>query len=65
MEGLKDRPRADPEVARIGLAEAEARKRFGAQAVVRVSELSHLDRAICAGEKEGFAKLAGDPVGAS
>ncbi|MGI8439578.1 MAG: dihydrolipoyl dehydrogenase family protein [Thermoleophilaceae bacterium] len=53
----------DPEVARVGITEAEARKRFGERAVVRVAELSHLDRGICAGEEEGFAKLVGDPRG--
>ena len=53
----------DPEVARVGITEAEARKRFGTRAVVRGAELSHLDRAICAGEEEGFAKLVGDPRG--
>ena len=53
----------DPEVGRVGLTEAQARERFGDEAVTVTHEYSHNDRAITAAEAYGFAKLVGDPKG--
>jgi pyruvate/2-oxoglutarate dehydrogenase complex dihydrolipoamide dehydrogenase (E3) component len=53
----------DPEVARVGLTEAAARKRWGDAAAVTSFEYAELDRAITAGEAYGFAKLVGDSKG--
>jgi len=52
-----------PEVATVGLSAAEARQRFGDRAVVRKADHAKLDRAITAGETDGFAMLIGDPKG--
>jgi pyruvate/2-oxoglutarate dehydrogenase complex dihydrolipoamide dehydrogenase (E3) component len=46
----------DPEVARVGLSETEARQRGIAHDVYRVS-FDRIDRAVCDGETEGFAKV--------
>ncbi len=46
----------DPEVARVGLTEAEARERFGAVHVYR-HEFADLDRAIVEGHDAGFVKI--------
>jgi len=51
----------DPEVARVGLTEAQARERFGDGVIVAESGYASLDRAIAAGEGYGFAKLIADP----
>jgi pyruvate/2-oxoglutarate dehydrogenase complex dihydrolipoamide dehydrogenase (E3) component len=53
----------DPEVARVGLTEADARQRWGVKATVTSFEYADLDRAITAGEPYGFAKLVGDSRG--
>ena len=53
----------DPEVARVGLTEAEARQRWGTRATVSTAEYSELDRAITSGQAYGFATLIGDPRG--
>jgi pyruvate/2-oxoglutarate dehydrogenase complex dihydrolipoamide dehydrogenase (E3) component len=53
----------DPEVGRVGLTEADARERFGDDAVAVTHDYAHNDRAITAGETHGFAKLVGDPKG--
>ncbi|CAA9492693.1 MAG: Mercuric ion reductase [uncultured Solirubrobacteraceae bacterium] len=53
----------DPEVARVGLTQAEARKRWGARAVIARSDYESLDRAVTEGEGYGFALLVGDPRG--
>lgn len=53
----------DPEVGRVGLAEAQARERWGAEATIWRFDYTELDRAICAGQAYGFAKLVGDPKG--
>jgi pyruvate/2-oxoglutarate dehydrogenase complex dihydrolipoamide dehydrogenase (E3) component len=50
----------DPEVARVGLNEAEALSQGIAYAVTRY-ELSDLDRAIADGETEGFVKILTPP----
>lgn len=46
----------DPEIARVGLTEAEARDRFGRVSVYRHA-FADLDRAIVDGRGEGFVKL--------
>ena len=52
----------DPEVARVGLTETEARARWRAPAVVSF-DYAELDRAITDGRNEGFVTLIGDPKG--
>jgi pyruvate/2-oxoglutarate dehydrogenase complex dihydrolipoamide dehydrogenase (E3) component len=51
----------DPELARVGLTEAQARECWSDRAVVAEFDYGGLDRAITAGEAYGFAKLVGDP----
>jgi hypothetical protein len=53
----------DPEIARVGIAEAEARRRWGPKAVAVSFDYGQLDRAITDGSPRGFAKLIGDPDG--
>ncbi|HEV2769318.1 MAG TPA: FAD-dependent oxidoreductase [Solirubrobacteraceae bacterium] len=53
----------DPEVARVGMTEEQARERWGRDAVAVSSPYARLDRAIAAAEAHGFAKLVGDPRG--
>jgi len=53
----------DPEVARVGLSEAEARERHGDGVAVVRWDYSENDRAITAADTAGFAKLVGDPKG--
>lgn len=53
----------DPEVARVGLTEQQARARWGERAIVAQSDYAQLDRAITAGEAHGFAKLIANPRG--
>ncbi len=53
----------DPEVARVGLTEGEARERYGGGTVVTTHDYAELDRAITAGRPYGFAKLVGDRRG--
>ncbi len=53
----------DPEVARIGLTEDQAREQWGEHAQIAGSDYAALDRALTAGEAYGFAKLVGDPRG--
>ena len=56
----------DPELAHIGLTEAEARKRYGGQASVHKIGYDQIDRAQAEGLKTGFIKLMavrGRPVG--
>jgi len=53
----------DPEVGRVGRTEAQARQRWGARAVLATYDYAGLDRAVCAGEAVGFAKLVADPKG--
>ncbi len=47
----------EPEVARVGLTENEARKEFGERVKVYKVPFSHNDRALAEGEPAGFAKL--------
>lgn len=53
----------DPEVARVGLSEGEARERWGDRATVALSDYAALDRAITDGDAHGFALLVADPRG--
>jgi pyruvate/2-oxoglutarate dehydrogenase complex dihydrolipoamide dehydrogenase (E3) component len=53
----------DPEVARVGMTEDEARAEFGDEVVVVSHDYAHNDRAITAADTAGFAKLVGDPKG--
>jgi pyruvate/2-oxoglutarate dehydrogenase complex dihydrolipoamide dehydrogenase (E3) component len=53
----------DPEVARVGLSEAEARERWGSRAGIYRYEHAALDRGLCEGEPEGLTKLVLDPSG--
>lgn len=58
----------DPEVAQIGLTEAQARAAYGAKVRVIEQHFDHNDRAVCEGEAEGHCKLVmkgGKVVGAS
>jgi pyruvate/2-oxoglutarate dehydrogenase complex dihydrolipoamide dehydrogenase (E3) component len=52
----------DPEVARVGLTESEARQRHEKVKVFRYP-FGDLDRAICEGETAGFVKLVTDKKG--
>ena len=51
----------DPEVARVGMTEQEARKRLGERVSIAEFDYANLDRAITAGEAYGFAKLIAGP----
>jgi pyruvate/2-oxoglutarate dehydrogenase complex dihydrolipoamide dehydrogenase (E3) component len=51
----------DPEVARVGLTEQQARERWGERVSVAEFDYANLDRAITAGEAYGFAKLVAAP----
>lgn len=58
----------DPELAQVGLTEAEARKMHGARLEVVRAEFAGNDRAIAEGRTTGFVKVMvvkGRPVGAS
>ncbi len=55
-------PFTDPEVARVGLTEAEAREEFEKVKVYRYS-FGDLDRALCDGESVGLVKLVCTPKG--
>jgi pyruvate/2-oxoglutarate dehydrogenase complex dihydrolipoamide dehydrogenase (E3) component len=52
----------DPELARVGLSEAEARQRGVVHRVYRFA-FDEIDRARAEGETEGFAKIVTDPKG--
>jgi pyruvate/2-oxoglutarate dehydrogenase complex dihydrolipoamide dehydrogenase (E3) component len=51
----------DPEVARVGLRVAQARRRWGDRAVVTRLDLGEVDRAVVAGRTDGWATLVADP----
>jgi len=58
----------DPELAQVGLTEAQARSKHGANVEVARFELHENDRAIAEGKTTGFIKVMvvkGRPVGAS
>lgn len=48
---------AEPEVAHVGLSEAQARKRHGAKVEVSVLPMSKVDRAQAENDTDGFIKL--------
>jgi pyruvate/2-oxoglutarate dehydrogenase complex dihydrolipoamide dehydrogenase (E3) component len=52
----------DPEVARVGLTEAEAREQFGNVKIYRYN-FGDLDRALCDGEAVGMTKFVCTPKG--
>lgn len=47
----------DPEVAHVGLGEAEARSRFGNDLKVRRLPIGKIDRAVCEDDRNGFIKV--------
>ncbi len=51
----------DPELARVGLTEDEARRAHGDKVLVLRSLFEHVDRAQAQGETEGFVKLIVSP----
>ncbi|MGI8621985.1 MAG: oxidoreductase, partial [Solirubrobacteraceae bacterium] len=53
----------DPEIARVGLTEAQAREQEGAGVDAQRFDHDRLDRAIAAGLPHGFAKLVTGPRG--
>ena len=53
----------DPEVARVGLTEDEARERWGDDVRIAAAGYDQVDRAITEGDTLGFAKLVGDARG--
>lgn len=53
----------EPEVARVGLTEAEARAEWGDRASVYHYAHDSLDRALCDGETDGLTKIVLDPKG--
>lgn len=58
----------DPELAQVGMTEAEARKAHGAALTVLRQEFHHNDRALAEGKGKGLLKVMvvkGRPVGAS
>jgi pyruvate/2-oxoglutarate dehydrogenase complex dihydrolipoamide dehydrogenase (E3) component len=58
----------EPELAQVGLTEAQARQTYGARAVVLRVDLGVNDRALAEGKARGFVKVmavAGRPVGAT
>ena len=58
----------DPELAQVGLTEAQARERHGARLEIVRAEFHEVDRAVAAGTTEGFVKVmavGGRPVGAT
>jgi pyruvate/2-oxoglutarate dehydrogenase complex dihydrolipoamide dehydrogenase (E3) component len=75
--GLPAKARADhipralytaPELAQVGLTEAEARARFGARLEIARADFSGNDRAVATGQTTGFLKVMvhrGRPVGAT
>ncbi|MBF9044968.1 FAD-dependent oxidoreductase [Rhodobacterales bacterium HKCCE4037] len=58
----------DPELAQVGLTEAQAREQHGDKVFVARAEFDHNDRGIATGQTRGFAKVMvvkGKPVGAT
>ena len=47
----------DPELAKVGLSEAEAKQRYGEDIYVLKQDFAGVDRAIAEGATEGFAKI--------
>ncbi|MEM7721513.1 MAG: FAD-dependent oxidoreductase, partial [Pseudomonadota bacterium] len=58
----------DPELAQVGLTEAEAKAKHGDKVFIAKAEFEHNDRAIATGQNEGFVKVMvvkGRPIGAT
>lgn len=58
----------DPEVAQVGLTEADARKRYGDDITIWREDFSDNDRAVTEGDTAGFVKLVNHgrrPIGAT
>ena len=53
----------DPEVAHVGLSEAEARKKHGNTVKVQHGDAAHNDRAVCENDLDGFIKITHLPDG--
>lgn len=53
----------DPEVGRVGLTEAQARRAHGDGVITTRYDYEQLDRAVTVGRAYGFAKLIADPRG--
>lgn len=53
----------DPEVARVGLGEEQARSRFGSEVKVRRWPIEKIDRAVCEDDRNGFIKVLAKPDG--
>ena len=53
----------DPEVAQIGLREAQARERCGDTVAVTRWDIARVDRAKCDDDEDGFIKLVSNPRG--
>jgi pyruvate/2-oxoglutarate dehydrogenase complex dihydrolipoamide dehydrogenase (E3) component len=53
----------DPEVAQVGLSEAEARRRLGESMTVTRWNIARVDRARCDGDEDGFIKLISNGKG--
>jgi pyruvate/2-oxoglutarate dehydrogenase complex dihydrolipoamide dehydrogenase (E3) component len=47
----------DPEVAQVGPTEEQARSTFGNNTKVCCTKLSHVDRAVCENDRDGFIKI--------
>jgi pyruvate/2-oxoglutarate dehydrogenase complex dihydrolipoamide dehydrogenase (E3) component len=54
----------DPEVAHVGLTEAQAQDKFGEAVAVTRWNLDRVDRAICENDRDGFIKVAHTKDGA-
>ncbi len=50
---------SDPQLARVGLTEAQARRRFGDDLIVCREYFKHIERAQMCGETTGFCKIVG------
>jgi pyruvate/2-oxoglutarate dehydrogenase complex dihydrolipoamide dehydrogenase (E3) component len=53
----------DPEVAQVGLTEADARQRLGESATVTRWDIARVDRAKCDDDENGFIKLMSNDKG--
>lgn len=57
-----------PELAQVGLTEAEAKEKHGDKVFIAKAEFQHNDRGIATGQTKGFAKIMvvkGKPIGAT
>ncbi|MEO0947946.1 MAG: mercuric reductase [Cyanobacteria bacterium J06641_5] len=53
----------EPELARVGMTEAQARARYGDDIYILKQDFNDVDRAQAEGATEGFAKIITDPKG--